>query len=525
MHRHAKVGLAQMEAKYRELLEAVPDAMVIVSQRGEILFVNHRAEERFGYSCDELLGRNVKTIIPEGLTERAIADGLRSAEDATAQQLGTGKELVGWRKDGSEFPIDVMLSPLRSAEEELVTMAIRDSSARRGAEENLTRMEYEQRSLKEAERLKDEFVATISHELRTPLTSISGSLGLLMSKSMAPLPTPAARLVEIAHRSCQRLVRLVGDILDNQKMEYGLLVFNFSRVDLRSLVELTIEASRGVAESHGVRIRLEDGDSVSDVRADSDRLIQVVTNLLSNAIKFTPTDSEVTVAIENGPDIVRLSIRDHGPGIPPDFAARIYQKFSQRNVSNTRSNDGAGLGLSIVKQIMDRLGGEVHFADAQGGGTIFHVDLPSWEKLERTAIDPNAKRASARVLLCEDDPYISMTIRAQLEQVGLSTDFAYDCSEAIKYAAATQYRAVVADLLLPDGDGIDLIRSLRELPNYSSTPILVVSADANRRRDDARASDLHVLDWLNKPVDFDRLKQMLTKPVVQGALSAVVTPG
>ncbi len=159
----AEKHLAQMEGRYRGLLEAAPDAMVVVNQGGEIVLLNVQAEKQFGYRRDELLGQKVTNIIPEGFAERLIADALRSAEDALAQQIGTGIELTGRRKDGSEFPIEIMLSPLESAEGILVTAAIRDISGR-----------------KRMERLKDEFVSTVSHELRTPLTSISGSLGLLV---------------------------------------------------------------------------------------------------------------------------------------------------------------------------------------------------------------------------------------------------------------------------------------------------------------------------------------------------------
>ena len=169
---------------------------------------------------------------------------------------------------------------------------------------------------KRLEWLKDEFVSTVSHELRTPLTSISGSLGLLMGNAAGNLPAPMARLLAIAYTNSQRLVRLVNDILDIEKMEAGRVIFNFRRVEVRSLVEQAIEANRGFAEGYGVRIRLDARTAAADVRADPDRLLQVVTNLLSNAIKFSPRDNEVVVAIDKGTDMVRLTVRDHGPGIP-----------------------------------------------------------------------------------------------------------------------------------------------------------------------------------------------------------------
>jgi signal transduction histidine kinase len=244
---------------------------------------------------------------------------------------------------------------------------------------------------KRLERLKDEFISTVSHELRTPLTSIAGSLGLLMGKAAGNLPEPVARLLAIAYSNSQRLVRLVNDILDIEKLESGRVVFNFERVEIRSVVAQAIEANRGFAIGYGVRIRLEDASAVCDVRADLDRLVQVVTNLLSNAIKFSPPDNEVVVAIEKGTDVARISIRNHGAGISADFKPRIFERFAQADATNTRQKGGTGLGLSIVKQIVDRLGGDVGFADAPGGGTIFHVELPCWETVTNMAIELDAQ--------------------------------------------------------------------------------------------------------------------------------------
>jgi signal transduction histidine kinase len=270
-----------------------------------------------------------------------------------------------------------------------------------GAQDYLVKGQIETRGLlralryaverKRLQRLKDEFVSTVSHELRTPLTSIYGSLGLLMGNAAGNLPDAAVRLLAIAHTNSQRLVRLVNDILDIEKMESGQIVFKFGRVEVRSLVGQAIEANRGFAKGSGVRIRLEDASVVCDVRADPDRLAQVVTNLLSNAIKFSPANNEVVVAIESGIDLVRISVRDHGPGISTDFKPRIFERFAQADATNARQKGGTGLGLSIVKQIVDRLSGDVGFADAPGGGTIFHVEVPCWKHVSSMAIDLEAQ--------------------------------------------------------------------------------------------------------------------------------------
>ncbi|MGA3308166.1 MAG: response regulator [Xanthobacteraceae bacterium] len=195
----------------------------------------------------------------------------------------------------------------------------------------------------------------------------------------------------------------------------------------------------------------------------------------------------------------------------------MFGKFAQADATNARQKGGTGLGLSIVKQIVERLGGEVGFADAPGGGTIFHVELPCWDHWASLAIDRDAPPDALRVLFCEDDPDTAVTLREHLRQIGFATDFAYSAGDAFTCAAATQYRAILVDIQLPDGDGISLILRLRELPQYRDTSIIVVSADTSRGRADSRSSMLNVLDWLNKPIDFDRLMRVLTQPLRRDA--------
>jgi signal transduction histidine kinase len=226
--------------------------------------------------------------------------------------------------------------------------------------------------------MMDDFVANVSHELRTPLTSIAGSLGLLAGGASGPLPSPTARLVSIAHANAQRLVRLVNDILDIGKIESGTMTFDFAAVDLRAAAEQAIDANRGFAAVHDASIRLDALSSDCTVRADADRLVQVFTNLLSNAIKFSPDGHEVLVTIKREARMGCILVRDHGPGIPAEFRPRIFDKFAQAEVGNTRQKSGSGLGLNIVAKIVTHHGGSIGFRDAPGGGTIFQVEIPLW---------------------------------------------------------------------------------------------------------------------------------------------------
>jgi PAS domain S-box-containing protein len=502
VRKEADADLAQMESQYRGLLEAAPDAMVVVNQSGEIVLLNLQTEKRFGYSRDELLGRPVTSIIPEGFAERLLADQLRSTEEAIGQQMGSGIELTGQRKDGSEFPIEIMLSPLQSDDGLLVTAAIRDITVRK--EESLR-----------VERLKDEFVSTVSHELRTPLTSIAGSLALLIGNAAGPLPEPATRLLNIAHKNSQRLVRLINDILDIEKMESGQVAFDFKRVEVKSLVEQAIEANCGFADGFKVRLRLSPASVTANVRADPDRLMQVITNLLSNAIKFSPAHEEVLVAIEEQRGTVCISVRDHGYGIPDDFKSHIFEKFAQADGTDKRKKGGTGLGLSIVKSIVDRLGGEASFDEASGGGTIFRIDLPVWKQAIR-AKERVSSKSNLSVLLCEDDPKAAIILCERLSKEGFLTDVAMTADEAIIKVATTSYAAILVDLQLPEGDGIDLIKRLRAQPEIYNTLLVMLSADPSRSSSKERPSTLlNILDWLDTPIDVDRLVRVLERPMAR----------
>jgi PAS domain S-box-containing protein len=356
----------QPEIIFRMAIEACPVGIVMTDGSGNIVLVNTEMERLFGYARDEMIGQAVDILVPANLRARHAEHRGKFAAHPKSR-LAAGRNLAGRRKDGTEFPVEVGLNPIQTGEGMLVLGVIIDLSERN-----------------RIERLKDEFVANVIHELRTPLTSIAGALGLLVGNAGNTLPISTLRLLTIAQANSQRLVRLVNSILDMEKIESGKVVFVLKRVEVRALVEQAIEANRGFAAGYNVRIRLDPASEASEMRGDADWLCQVVTNLLSNAIKFSPPGEEVVVGIEKRSGNIRVSVQDHGHGIPEDFKARIFEKFAQADASDARKNGGTGLGLSIVKQIVTRLGGQVGFADAPGGGAVFYVELPCWQPAAET---------------------------------------------------------------------------------------------------------------------------------------------
>ena len=530
-----KTALLKTEILQNAILNSADFAIIATDAKGIIQLFNIGAERMLGYAVGDVVNKRTLDDFndPQQLIDRAKA---LSAEFATTVTPGfdaltfkasrgieDAYELDYIRKDGSRFPTHGTITALRDERNEIIgylKIGI-DNSARvavLAADQEKRSVDKREQSVKadeEKQRLKDEFVATVSHELRTPLTSIAGALGLLNGNAAGELPESAKRLLAIAYTNSQRLVRLLNDILDIEKMESGKVVFDFKRVEVRSLVAQTIEANRALAEGLGVRIRLVPASVVVDVRVDPDRLVQAVTNLLSNAIKFSPPGKEVVVAVEARNESVRISVRDHGHGVPDEFKPRVFEKFAQADATHARQKGGTGLGLSIVKEVVERLDGTVGFSDAPGGGAIFYVDLPSWSRAVRLQ-SRVVRKADLRVLLCEDNPEASIVLFDRLRQEGFLADVALTANEAVARVAATSYAAILVDLQLPEGDGISLIKQLRAQPQIYNTLLVVLSADLDPAHDEAQPSTLlNILDWLDTPIDVARLVRVLDRPIAR----------
>lgn len=465
--------------RHNALFDGSQDALMVLTQTGLIDRVNPAAETMFGWTAAQMAGRDVGMLIdPDGPGDPVVLERFRHRQGRLDARVAG--EITGKRRDGTAFPADISASPVALTDGQCIMTAVRDVSERRRIEE-----------------MKTQFVSTVSHELRTPLTSIAGSLGLLAGGAAGPLPEKAARLIGIAQANSQRLVRLINDILDIEKIESGQMQLDMEPLDLRDIAMQSIESVRGMADGLGARLALIDGVP-APVRGDSDRLIQVVVNLLSNAIKFSPENGEVLVVVEPANRIARLSVRDNGPGVPEEFRARIFSKFAQADASDTRAKGGTGLGLAIAREIAERHGGRLWFESDVGDGATFHLDLP----LETETDAPVGE--GPRLLIVEDDHDAAEVLRTMLDEDGFRADVAPTAREGLVAARTGDYAAVLVDLQLPDADGIGLIRALRAQPATRDLPVVVVSGDVARGR--ARGYSLEVLDWLEKPFEQERLR-------------------
>src|SRR6202158_4083924 len=364
----AEKHLAQMEGRYRGLLEAAPDAMVVVNQGGAIVLLNVQAEKQFGYSRDELIGQKVKNIIPDGFAERLVADALRSVEEALAQQIGTGIELTGRRKDKSEFPIEIMLSPLESAEGILVTAAVRDITNRKKAEANLlNKVEELNRSNQEL----GQFANIASHDLQEPLRMVASYTQLLSKRYNGKLDADADQFISFAVDCATLMQRLIQDLLEYSRV--GTNGTELVDTSADGALERSLINWSGAIEETGAQVT---HDPLPNVLADETQLVQLFQNLIGNGIKYHKPGEIPRVhisAVRTDAAKWTFSVKDNGLGIDSQYFEKIFGMFQR--LHKREEFAGTGIGLAICKKIAELHGGSISVESLAGTGSTFHFAL------------------------------------------------------------------------------------------------------------------------------------------------------
>lgn len=452
------------QARYLAIIESSTDAIISKTLDGIVTSWNAAAEGMFGYSESEMLGQPMARLIPPDRAdeEPRLLDRLRRGEHIDHF------ETLRKKKNGELFPASVTLSPIKDQSGAIVgaSKIVRDISER-----------------KATERMKSEFVSTVSHELRTPLTSIRGALGLVLGKFSGDLPQKVRLLLETANRNSERLVLLINDILDLDKIHAGQMTFDCKSLDLVSLAQQAIAANEGYGQEHGVALTLMEVPPTAVVWGDEHRLLQVFANLFSNAVKFSPKGGIVEVSVRSSNGRVRVGIRDTGSGIPEEFRGRVFQRFAQADSSNTRDKGGTGLGLSITLAIIEKHGGTIDFTSQEGQGTEFFFALPESrepfkqvpianshprnglhqpgdrDKLRHALSQALSHSTRPRILHVEDDLDI-----VQITQALLDEDVVYTYTTTIAAAkqelARSHFDLLLLDLVLPDGFGLELLSAI-----------------------------------------------------------------
>ena len=506
--REVERSLNHQLSESTELQQAILDSanfsIISTDINGVIRLFNNGAHRMLGYSASELFARHTPDLLHDEteMAERArqlslelgqpVKAGFEALVARARGGLADEREWTYIRKDGSRLPVMVSVTALRDEQLALTGFLC---------------VAYDLIERKRVENMKNEFISTVSHELRTPLTSVRGSLGLIFGGVGGELPEAVKNLVGIAKSNCERLIRLINDMLDSEKIESGKMRLDLQVTDLRPLIQQVLAANEGFAGQYGATLRLQAPDAPLQVRIDGDRMIQVLTNLLSNAVKFTPAGGVVEVRVSRVAQGVRVEVVDSGPGIPQEFRGRIFQKFSQADSSDTRQKGGTGLGLNISKALIEKMGGSIGFSSTLGTGTTFFFELPEWQS-QVPLLQPFRAKADSfqpRILVCEDDPDVARLISMMLAKAGFEAEMAYSAEQALACLAQGSYDAVTVDLKLPGQNGIAFISALRDNESTRKLPVVVVSALAEEGRLEFNHKPLTVSDWLQKPIDEDLL--------------------
>ncbi|HET8578524.1 MAG TPA: GAF domain-containing protein [Methylomirabilota bacterium] len=450
------------KTQLEQVFASTSDGFLVLDLEERIVAFNRQGGELLGIAPDEVIGRPFRRLV-EALSDAVVW------EDTGGQALAAALERRGEPAAGD--------LELRRPERRTLRWHTTPTRDLLGSTVGVTVTLRDVTREREIDRMKTEFVSTVSHELRTPLTSIKGSLHLLLSDPALELDETQRHLVDISVKNTDRLIRLITNILDISKIEAGRIQLDLGDQRPCDFVSMAVEGIRGFAESREVVLEQDVPDSLPQVRADFDRMVQVVTNLLSNAVKFSPTGGRVTVTGRLVGGELELRVSDQGCGIAPHDMSRLFRKFQQLDGSNVREVGGTGLGLVICRGIVEEHGGRIGVESQPGAGATFIVSLPAprAEVADRGPAETSPAQAPL-VLVVDDEPDLRMLLRDQLELEGFRVMEAGRALEAIELARERPPDLITMDVMLPDLDGFEAIRLLRAQPETQATPVVILSA-------------------------------------------------
>jgi two-component system, sensor histidine kinase len=494
------------DAETAALLDAAPDAMVVIDEHGRIVLTNARVETLFGYSREELAAKPIEMLLPERFRNSHVGHRERYAGGPRVRPMGAGMALFAQRKDGSEFPVEISLSPFRTAQGLLVSSAIRDISERKAVEAELVRARKEAES---ANRAKSAFLAAASHDLRQPLQTLSLVNAAL--QQLTPAGTRAAESVALQEQAIRSMSELLNALLDISKLESGAIKPDVRDFSVQAIFERLRAQFQSHADAKGVALLLDDCHDV--VHTDPTLLEQVLQNLVANAIRYTERGQVHLRCPESG-DTVHIEVLDTGPGIPDSEKERIFEEFYQIPQPSGQRREGLGLGLSIVRRVAALLGHSLEIESAPGGGSRFKIVVPKG-KSDASAFGP-APRIQAQprggvVLVIDDEPAVADATAMLLEVFGYRTLLADSIAEALERVrtAGQAPDVMISDYHLGVETGAAAIQAVREAIGRT-IPAVLITGDTSTATG-TLADRIEACELLSKPVDSDRLLEVLAK--------------
>ena len=509
---------------YAALLDGAPDAIVVVDERAVIEFANRRTADLFGWAPEELIGRPIEMLVPDRFNRSHVGERSRYIATPSVRPMGSGRQLFARRRDGTEFPVEISLSPLRTDRGQLVSSIIRDVSERVQREHELERL----RELADAANAaKSEFLSSMSHELRTPLNAVLGFAQLLGRSRKNPLDERQREMLGHITRGGEHLLRLIDEILDLARIEAGSVSISIEPVDLAEVIREVITSLQPQAVRSGISV----ADTVMPavrVAADRTRLVQILMNLGSNAVKYGRQGGSVRFAAEADDDHVRVSVIDDGIGIARDQHALVFQPF-QRAGQERGTIEGTGIGLAITKRLAELMDGQLGFESEPGRGSTFWIELPrSIDDVQtRSATQPAGQRPSpladeqaamVKIVYIEDNPAnveLMVHVLDQFDRIELITSPTAEAG--IELVAQQLPLAVIMDVNLPGMNGIEATKRLKASPLTRDIPVIGLSAAA-MPRDRQLAADAGFFRYLTKPFDIDEMMSALEAVLVRREL-------
>ncbi|HYG58559.1 MAG TPA: ATP-binding protein, partial [Symbiobacteriaceae bacterium] len=504
MHQQAEVE--RLNQRMELILNAAGDGISVVDMQGRATFVNPAAAEMLGYEVAELTGQSIHLLMGDGAPSLCRECSVCVvALDGVPRR---GNETLFRHRDGRMVPVEYTATPFR--ENDIIVGAVltfKDITERRAVEQ-----------------MKNEFLSVVSHELRTPLTSIRGSLGLVASGALGELSPKAHRMIDIASNNSDRLVRLINDILDIERMESGQVPMELQECDAAALMTQAAELMQPQAGKAGVTLTLE--PLQARLQAAPDRIVQTLTNLLSNAIKFSPVGTAISLGARRQGDHCLFEVADQGRGIPADKLGTIFERFQQVDASDSRQKGGTGLGLAICRSIVQQHGGRIWVESTPGVGSKFMFTLPIAEATNAgasgpapTGAIPSEQALQPCILVCHFAPERAEALQQTLLARGYQMSAAASSQDVLDEVRARRPAAVVVNLDGPPKEGVETIAAIKAAPDAADLPVIICS---NWMTGSDGPVSGGVLDWVDDPSNEVALVHALERAMVRQSRGARV---